>query len=233
MSYRGISNHFLYSGKTVEWFTSDNEDWYSKNLKNDYERLKQFEWIGKKIEYKFNSLGFRSEELDPDQNSVVFFGGSEVLSVGLPIEHSFTTLVSTALGLRCYNLGQSGGANDTVYRLASHWLPILKPKLVVFLSPPIYRIEVINTFRDNPFQTYLPYFHGGDPFFKTWLSCDDNFILNEEKNRIATDYICNINKIKYLRFDYEDFERIDRSRDLIHCGINSHRVFADRILSML
>lgn len=225
--------HFLRSGETLEWFSTDYEEWYQQNLKNNYDQLVSNNWIDQKIEYKFNSLGFRSEELDPTQDSVVFLGGSEVVSVGIPIEHSFTNIVAKELGLHCYNLGQSGGSNDTVYRLASYWLPILKPKLVIITSPPPYRVEVVNTFLENPFQYYIPHYHGMDPWFKTWLSCDDNSILNEEKNRIATDYICSSNGLKLLRFQDTDFERIDYSRDLVHNGIQSHKKFAEKVLSLV
>lgn len=233
MNYRAASMHFPRINQTLEWFSTDNEEWYQQNLKNKYEQLEYNDWIDKKIQYKFNSLGFRSEEFIPEEDSIVFLGGSEVMSVGITIEHSFTTIVSQALNLKCYNLGQSGGSNDSTYRLASYWLPVLKPKLVIIVNPPPYRVEVINTFLDNPFQYFIPHYHGSDPWFKTWLSCDDNSLLNEEKNMIAIEYICEKNNLKLVRFQDTDFERIDYSRDLVHNGIKSHSKFAEKVLNLV
>lgn len=233
MDYRGTSAHLHLANQTITWFSTDTEKRFNEHKKSNLDDLTKGNYINYPVTYTFNSLGFRCIELDESKDSIVFLGGSEVLGTGLHIENSFTTIVARELGLACYNLGQAGGANDTVYRMASYYLPKLKPKLVVLTSPPPFRIEVINTFLDNPIQHYLPAFDGDHPFFRTWLSCEDNGIFNEEKNRIATDHVCHINNLKLLRFEDPEFERIDWARDMVHKGIESNKKFAQQILDLL
>lgn len=233
MSYRGISEHFIHANQTLPWFSTDSARYFEYHLRKRYDELDDLGWLYRKVSYKFNSLGFRCEEITSSNNSIVFLGGSEVIGTGLPIQNIFATLVANELDLNCYNLAQSGAANDTVYRLASYWLPKLQPKVVVTLSPPPYRIEVINMFQDNPIQFYVPEYHGKDSFFKTWLSCDENSIFNAEKNKIALEHICKTNKIKLISFEDTEFEEVDLARDLIHKGIESHKNFADKILSLI
>lgn len=233
MDYRGTSAHLNFANQTIQWFSLDTEKRFKEHLNTRIDELREGDYINRPVTYTFNSLGFRCNEIDETKDSIVFLGGSEVLGTGLPIECSFTNIVANELNLECYNLGQAGGANDTVYRLASYYVTKLKPKLVVVTSPPPFRMEVINTFLDNPIQHFMPVFDGDHPFYKTWLSCDDNGLFNEEKNRIATDYICNSNNVKLLRFEDPEFERIDYARDFIHKGINSNKKFAQQILDLL
>ena len=233
MSYRGQSEHLPFANQTLKWFSTDNEKTFNYHLRMNYDRLDDLAWTIKRFDYTFNSLGFRCEEIKDSEPSIVFLGGSEVIGTGMPIKHIFPEIVAKELKLKCVNIAQSGASNDTVYRLASYWLPKLNAKQVVILSPPPYRIEVINAFLDNPIEFYVPEFHGKHQFFKTWLSCDDNSVLNEEKNRIAIDHICKTNKLKLLRFEDTDFETLDYGRDLVHKGIESHAKFAEKILDLL
>lgn len=233
MNYRGISEHVEFANQTLKWFSTDCEKTFHWHLRRDYNKVEESGWLMRKVDYTFNSLGFRCDEINASNKSIVFLGGSEVVGTGLPLKYTFADIVANELGLNCINLAQSGAANDTVYRLASYWLPKLQPKLVVILSPPPYRIEVINTFLDKPITFYLPEYNAKDSFFKTWLSCDDNSVYNEEKNKIAVEYICKSNKLKLISFDDTEFETLDYARDFIHKGIESHQAFAEKILSMV
>lgn len=233
MSYRELSEHRAFANQTLPWFSTDNERYFNYHLRMRYDDLDNLGWLYRKVSYTFNSLGFRCDEINSTNDSVVFLGGSEAIGCGIPIQHSFTTIVANELNLKCYNLSQSGAANDTIYRLASYWLPKLNPKLVIISAPPPYRIEVINTFLDDPIEFYVPEYHGKHPFFKTWLSCEENSTFNEEKNRLAIEHICTSNKLKLLRFNDTEFEALDYGRDLIHKGIESNKKFAEKILSML
>lgn len=233
MKYRGISAHVEYANQTLDWFSTDNEKTFNWHLRKDFGKVDESGWLDRKVEYSFNSLGFRSEEFDDSKKAVVFLGGSEVIGTGVPIKDAFPELVAAKLKMKCYNLAQSGAANDTTYRMASYWLPKLKPKLVVMLSPPPFRIEVIDAFQDQPITFYVPQFYAKDPFFKTWLSCDDNSLLNEEKNKLAVQHICKANKIKLISSEDTDFEQLDYARDFIHKGMQSHAVFAQQILAKI
>lgn len=233
MSYRGKSAHWQFANKTLDWFSLDTEKRFKEHMKTRLPELQLGNYVDNPVTYTFNSLGFRCEEIDEGKDSIVFLGGSEVVGNGLHIEHSFTNIVAKELGLACYNLGQSAGANDTIYRLASYWLPKLKPKLVIISGVTPLRMEVLNNFLDNPIQHFLPALDGHHPFFKTWLSCEENGTFNEEKNKIAVDHICSVNNLKLLRFEDTDFERIDYARDFIHKGIESNKKFAQQILDLL
>lgn len=55
------------------------------------------------IEYTFNTLGFRSDELTP-QPTVISVGNSITFGIGLPYSHTFTSLVGTKLNRPSFNM---------------------------------------------------------------------------------------------------------------------------------
>ena len=57
-------------------------------------------------------------------------GCSISFGTGLPYENTWPYLVSRKLNLSCWNLSQPASSLDTCYRLANHWVPILKPKYI-------------------------------------------------------------------------------------------------------
>ena len=100
------------------------------------------EWVDE-ITYTFNSYGFRSDEFEEDNDSIIFLGCSHTMGVGLPSNRVWCHLVASSLGLRYFNLGIGAGSLDSAFRVFSEWYPIIKPKYV-FLQKPRPRAEIFS-----------------------------------------------------------------------------------------
>ena len=236
--------YIVHAGKELRWMPSDTEELYEKNLKENYNLLKKFNWIDSDITYKFNSEGFRSNKFS-DNNSIVFLGGSDPFGVGMPADKIYPQIVSGKFNLKCINLALPNASNDTAFRLAYIWIKSckLKPKIVVLQTPPENRFELlihdrgsdsiesrfINTMDQLVDRTKEP----------LWLSTDQNGLCNQEKNIMAIRHICNSLNIKFLTFNTDDIYgadgqfKVDLSRDLMHPGIITHQNFADKIVNLI
>ena len=188
-------------------------------------------WIDKEITYKFNSFAFRCEEFTNDPG-ILFLGCSHTVGVGLPIEHTWPTLVASKLNLKCYNLGQGGGSTDTAYRLGSHWIPKILPKIVVLLLPEMHRLEVVS-------ERYIEFLTPMSPpgyyseFYKIWSYFDANCQLNSEKNTHALASISNRHGCKFISLSTKQLKGLDLARDLSHSGVRSHLDLASTVLSLI
>lgn len=223
------------AGQEVEWFGLDTPECFQKNLEEYRPQMEKFGWIEKKILYKFNKHGFRSAEFDTPGPRAVFLGCSHTFGVGLPNENTWPHLVSSALGYHNFNLGVGGSSNDTAFRLAQHWVPELKPNLVVFLSTELTRFElhtIDGGFRD---LTAWSTFDDTEKFWRHWISNPTNAYMNYKKNQLAIKQLCADLGIKYIHQSYNEFTkfRVDQARDLQHFGIETNKKFAETILSAL
>lgn len=231
--------HSNVSGKTVDWFCTDNQSWYEKNLNdpNKRELLEKFGWIDQPVNYSFNSHGFRADEFDNLNESVLFLGASIVVGTGVSDGHVWTSLVADELNLANYNLGVSGGSNDTSFRLGNHYIPQLKPAIVVYVNSYTWRVDLITdekfyTFNDMEYSTPKEYRN----FYKAWISHPENGDLNYLKNKYGLMQICNINQVKLIEIDGHEIYKMSKhtlGRDLIHPGVLGHRLIADYVCEQL
>lgn len=232
----------VHAGQTLEWFDPDSRENYLAHLKHPEKRklLEQFGWANlssdDSITYCFNSEGFRTAEFDQRENFIAI-GCSFTAGVGIQEHRRWTNIVSDQLDLHCWNLGVAGSGSDTCYRILKHWLPILKPKFVVFLEPRSNRIELHQEVNEPPHLinwTYnvKPWTDG--IYVKMWLDNDENMRLHAEKNRAAIQWYCHENSTPVIMFeptDYrdlvEDKRELDLGRDLLHLGKKNNQAFAD------
>ena len=223
-----------HTNKTLNWLISDDESRYIENLKKDYQRLLDNNWIDKQITYKFNSHGFRCEEFTLD-TSIMFLGCSHTCGVGLPIENSWTYLVSKQLNLKMINLGIGGIGPDSAFRLADHYILQLKPKIVIYLEPPTARFSLFVS--QNGIIDFVPssLISKHYDYYMSWISNDENEKLNSRKHKLALEAICIKNNIKYIEIDSieNSFKHIDLARDLMHRGIKSNELFSEDILKLI
>jgi len=209
----------------------DSEERYEENLKNYISklRLQKFNWIDSTFTYKFNSHGFRCDEFTEDPG-VMFLGCSHTCGIGLPIENTWAYLVSQQLNLKMINLGIGGSGLDTAFRLANHYIPQLKPKVLIHLQSHQARFSLVTK---NTIYEFLPsiYPKEFEKFYFEWINYKENLILHELKHNLAIETLCNKNNIKYLTFPLENFITLDYARDLSHLGILSQQLFAKRVLT--
>jgi hypothetical protein len=226
-----------YANQTLDWVPMDTKELYAENLRNNHANLEKFGWLNNTVSYKFNSYGFRSDEFSLEPN-MVSLGCSHTCGIGIPIENSWTSIVSNNLNLKNFNLGVGGSSNDTAFRIAHNWLPQLKPKVVVYLSPDRCRFE----YHSSPdIRNYGPW--SNDALWKSWISDDTNSDVNFLKNTLAIKNICNDLNIKLIHVEYNNLSSLgvlgiynndyDLARDLAHDGIKANQSIANYILSKL
>lgn len=227
------------AGRTYQWWPTDTEARFNEMMQNPIHRV-YFQEKGwdqpETITYKLNSDGFRSEEFDPAADNLVALGCSFTMGIGLPYKDLWPSLLAHALNLKACNFGWGGASADQCFRLAEYWIPQLKPKLVVLLNPPRGRLEVIINETTGETECIMPMDSHTDAFVKKWLSVDENQRLNNLKNSLAIESICNRLSIPFLSYEADVWmsrsrEEAEYARDYMHAGPRGHATFAERILN--
>lgn len=131
--------------KTLNWYGSDTEDLYNKNVKDGWR------WKDTSIEYKFNKLGYRTKDLNNlHSDFLLTFGCSFTEGVGLHDKQIWPTKLAKLLNLDLYNAGKGGSGLDICYYNALLWkennLPL--PKQVVLQLPEPER-KSWGTYKEN------------------------------------------------------------------------------------
>ena len=228
------SPHFMYANQSLNWLPSDSEKRYQTNLERCPGALETHNWIGAEFTYTFNSHGFRCDEFTSEP-SAVFLGCSYTQGIGLPVEHTWASIVAKHLGLACYNLGIGGTSNDTAFRLAYTWLEVIQPKLVVLCTPSPERLELLSADEIYELLPHTPKHHPGQDFYKHWIDNKNNAVLNRAKNVLAIEALCQQLGIRLITVKAEllfSTMYIDLARDLMHPGRRSNAEFAQHVLQM-
>lgn len=234
MKFRFDHNYECFAGQEFTWHPFDSKERYEYNLKNDHTRLEKFGWLeNQNFTYKFNSHGFRCDEFN-DDDGIIFLGCSHTVGVGLPLEKTFSQIISKNLNLQCINLAVPATSNDTAFRLASYWIPKIKPKIVVMMSPDPARFELITEIgKINFMPTPVPA-KKYEGFYNDWIVNNDNSLLNQEKNKFGVEILSQKNSSKFIFLDaLTTIDYIDYGRDLWHSGLHCNRNIANLILSKI
>jgi hypothetical protein len=85
------------------------------------------------ITYKFNSLGYRSQEFDHD-NFILLLGNSITFGMGLDVENTFGYLLEQRLNIPIYNCawGAYGHTNHEQLEFCRQVIDVSKPQLIVW-----------------------------------------------------------------------------------------------------
>ncbi len=231
-----------YSNSTIQWLSPDSEDNWIKNNDDPLKRkiLQNLNWTDNSIQYHFNSHGFRSHDFDG--NGAMFLGCSFTFGVGMDWERTWAYKVAEELGLRCWNLGIGGGSNDTAFRLAWSWIPVLKPSYVFYLRTHHARFELLTDDGQLQFVPHNISKKSGDrdhhaAFAETWMTCPHNTEVNEQKNLLAIQQICSNHNIPLYTASIMDrywpIYEADVARDMVHLGPNWNDITAKHFLRMV
>lgn len=229
------SNYYNYAGKTVEWVPSDDSKTFYHNLRYNSQLLKDNNWWSRRrITYCFNDHGFRCDNFIKESQSIMFLGCSFTFGVGVFYEDTYGYNVSKQLNLKNINLGIPGTSSNTAFRLGSYWIPILKPKIVIYLESSEDRLEIV---ADKKFFDLVPKHCNSDLkiFYEDyWLIDRTNSYLNSLKNKLALENICSQYGIKFIhRPFWSIIEYKDLGRDLIHCGSKSYLDLSNKLLNII
>ena len=216
-----------HSNKTHRWLAGDNEQRYKENLQKSEiaGHIKTFN-----VSYKLNSNGFRTKEIVEDTSSVVALGCSHTFGLGLPEQDTYIAQLGKRLGINYYNLGVPGGSNDTAFRVASYWLPIIKPKYVVMLTPHMARFEMLE--KKGGHRSFVPNENITGvhrDIIRFFITNDENLVLNRHKNLLGIENIVEHYNGKFYSYP-EDImtkqEETDLARDWQHTGPKQNLVVA-------
>lgn len=236
-----------FANKEVDFFSTDTEELYKQNLIKHPKQMEAFNWTSNTFKYKFNSQGFRSDEFTTD--SIMFLGCSITQGIGMPIEDIFPTIISKKLNVKHCNLGLERTSANTAFRLAYHYLPIIKPKILVSTLLYPHRLELLLMDRAIHFIPN-PKYQDRDAFsikhyveyYGKWISQAENYELNYKKNILAINQLCDDLNIKFVNFiDLLPHQKAismmqdnnSKARDLVHPGFSTHQIMAEVILNVL
>ena len=225
----------VYKNQELLWLPNDTEDVFIKNMAIRRLEMTALGWDKAIIKYNFNSHGFRTGEFNirTHEKTMMFLGCSIPFGIGLPLECTMPVIVSEILGVQCYNLTLPGSSNDTAFRIAQYWIPKLKPDTVVLVSPEMTRLEVMKYKQSIPFRVNDKASMKSE-FYLNWILDEQNGKLNREKNKLAIENICLSKQSDFYYFPVEEnFEFIDKARDLSHQGIQSHLLATERLLRLI
>jgi hypothetical protein len=232
-----LHNYNTLAGTNQCWDTSDNFEQYQKNLSNPHRRalLDKLGYINSKIEYRFNSEGFRGPEIG--QPDALCFGCSFTMGTGLNEIDTWPAQFSSITGLSAANLGHAGSSNDTAVRFAMHYVPKIKPKFAIWVQTDSGRIEIINEhigivdniLAGSVFDT--PY--GKDYYIKIWLTSEVNQTFNTLKNTLSFKQLCHENNVIPIIIPRNNVCTQDLARDLMHPGRASNRKLAETIVRLV
>ncbi len=222
--------HELYRSTTVEWTGMDSKINFDLNIKDTIKsKIIQAMGFDKPgcITYTYNSRGFRDREFDNTPSGIAL-GCSFTEGVGIPAENTWPAQLSNLLKTNIWNLGVGGGSLDTAYNLLEHYLDKLNVQFVVLGVPPMNRFEFFCG--EKPIRimgniiTSQPLY---ESFLKEWFATEKNSLINQRKNVLAMQQICNQRSVPFYHlYAMSDFKRIDTARDCTHAGVNSNLVFA-------
>lgn len=230
---QSIPNHINlhFRNQTLYWSGSDQRAVWEKHMKDtsSSEYLKSAGWDNEKaIEYKFNSHGFRDDELDQRDNCLAI-GCSFTEGVGLRNDQIWPSKLTKLIGTHVWNLGIGGASADTCFRMTDYYIKTLNPKAVFLLIPPLMRVEL---HAEDEVRSYLATDTGIPSFVKKWFACEDNGTINRYKNILAMKQLCRDSKIKFYARDSitnipeEINVAKNPARDLMHYGEEVQEYFA-------
>lgn len=88
----------------------------------------------KKINYDYNSLGFRDTEWPDDLTDVIWcIGDSFTVGLGQPFKETWPHLLQEKVGKRCINLGENACSNDGLFLRTKEVVERYQPKIVVIM----------------------------------------------------------------------------------------------------
>jgi hypothetical protein len=199
------------------WAGMDSEEHYRKNPHPDFTETS--------ITYSYNSFGFRTHEFNFEntENNILCFGCSH--TEGIAVQDPWPVLLQQKLPqYTIYNLGHGSGSSDTVARLITNYVPLLKPKKVFILWPSMTRYELY----DNKVVHHIGPWHEHKEAIN--LLTDENIHNWTAKNKI---YVQMYSRIYNFEL-YEDQEinwlgypkLLDKGRDHAHPGPKTHEAIA-------
>ena len=230
-------DYVVHANSVHAWMPMDSHDRWIENCQDPVrmDMLIAHGWLPEQqITYNFNSHGFRSQEFN-DLPSAPCLGCSFTMGIGLPLQQTWPSILQDLIGKTCWNLGLGGSSLDTAFRLVKYYVNHLNISAVLCLVPESKRFEIFEN--GQPCIINWSNHHPYKQFYKHWMCDDKNAEINETKNLLAIEKLCDSNNIpfKYMYAEIEMGLAGERSlaRDLTHSGYLEQKACAQKFRSML
>lgn len=232
-TYKNLNSNFI---------LEDNEESYKLNLTK---QNINWPYRTEQIVYKYNSYGHRCVELENlEKDYLLFAGCSHTEGVGLPLERTYCYQVAKHFNKSYYNLSVGGTGPDIVMLNIIGFFSMVKhrPSKVIIQWPDFHRFFHLN--EDNTLKIYNPSC-GTDDVYKILTINNYPFRQNILYRQLTIQYLKNIGIEEIYEFVHMTLlqdnlarnihmcERIDKARDLSHCGIETHKLWAKTVISSL
>jgi len=210
------------------------------------------DYTGPDFNYNFNSLGFRSPELDKDNPALASFGCSHTMGVGVPEASRFSYVFAKKLGLINYDFSVSGCGNLDIIRNLVAFLKKDRKNtdtrmILIAWSHPT-RSNVI-TYRNEKLIAEMIY--PAQDHFKDKQIDMYKELWHQYGSQVYTleimktaELLCELAGIPLIQFNvyqkywtlphkpidtlYQiDWKELDKGRDASHFGIQTHAQIAD------
>lgn len=203
-------------------------------------KLEDFLAYPHKINYDFNSRGFRDEEWPENLNDCYFcIGDSQVAGIGIPYKNMFVNILQTNLQKRIINCGNPGGNNYYwIVQKSRLILDTLKIKKLILVWGPAHR----NHFHVTVKSPLALIKNSSSP--RNDINTLKTYVDTLEKNKKTTELVHVFTKfyhdaygflddMKKARINFVTFDKLDYGRDGIHYGIESNLNLAKKLRKKL
>lgn len=246
--FKSIEELKNYSSHTIwKYSESDTKKLFEKNLK-----VQPDDWYyrNNEVNYTLNSLGYRTKEFDKIdwKNSIVIFGCSSVLGVGVDDCHTLPFFLEQEIGLPVINMGIVGSSNQFhIHNVSVLMNKYPTPKCVILKQSTLLRLPVYS-------WNHVGHRGSWDLSNHEVKNDGSNIVIH---NLIANNIIENMceSKTTYINcssawasfkflnelmpnrnihlLDNDELNPIDWARDFIHTGINGNKLAAKSLSKII
>ena len=222
------SPDFLRNDLICSWRANQTHQWCSPHEASEYfkqsKKSKEVTYGPDDFNYKFNSLGYRSDDfVNDDSFKILYSGCSFTEGVGLPVEHTWAfqlnELIQRNFGIKMkyHNQAIGGNSSDAIFRLMTLLLEYekFKPDLVIILFPPAARTEMFASDKsDSAIFQYLPNHEPDHLTFEEKVNYNNykkasifkNQTLSLIRNMVAVYQLCHAHGIPVKMATWDVFE---------------------------
>ena len=241
-----------YSGTTIDWYSVDSQRAYTQNLavEGPY-----WEYASKIVSYSFNEYGYRTENLDKINwaGSVVVIGDGNVFGMGINESDTMCSILSKKINKPVINLGVPAASHQLMLYNSIKLLDNkIKPLAVILLFADPTRYTHFNSEANFIIPLGQWVLQNGTiqhtvalskskimtDFYTTYMQ-DNNAEEYGIMSAVSTEAVWKAANVKTL--SYASYftamsdrfkclpERVDKSRDLNHPGVQTNAVWTDEI----
>lgn len=199
-----------------------------------------------KIQYKYNSRGFRDDEWPKDlKNAIWCLGDSYTVGIGSPVEHTWPYLLRDATGIRTINISMDGASNDCIARFSNQILTQVQPLAIIHQWSFLHRRETESGSNESRRQHFIKSTETEDvenlinAIQRTEQAATDTILIHSfipgfaddaNKNTGVADRVIRHSNIPNV---VNFCSKLDQARDLLHYGPKTANKYVDHYVQML